>query len=58
LRDRILDGKKEMSVGNREDNTESVQVEEIKCDITLKCDITVHSVNFPETLNKYVMWLR
>jgi hypothetical protein len=23
-----------MSVGNREDNTESVQVEEIKCDIT------------------------
>jgi hypothetical protein len=31
---RILDGKEEMSIGNREDNTASVQIEEIKCAIT------------------------
>ncbi len=29
-----LDGKEEMSVGNREDNTASVHIEEIKCAIT------------------------
>ncbi len=29
-----MDGKEEMSIGNREDNTASVQIEEIKCAIT------------------------
>ncbi len=32
--ERILDGKEEMSAGNSEDNTASVQIEEIKCAIT------------------------